>query len=325
MIRINCPGCKAGLRITDDLAGTDGKCPGCGKGFTVPDAEQTTETNTDSLPEPEPRPRPAATTTEQSFDPMDVLNAAVEPVTPKAASIASVSGNQALADKNLSEPKGVRPRAEPEPTAQNAASADPDSAAAAAAVAMQRDPTRLAPKPAAPAERHTLKDEIKEKFASREQVIETVREQPLFLVLAGLILVAGFMFMPTSCDDGRVPVYPVTGRVLFKDGSPVRTGTIELRSEVGTTANGSIGEDGRFVLGTYAKDDGAAAGFHKAIVRQMVINDGTTQHTKDHGLPVAIFHSRYETSGLRLEVSAENPNDLRVEVSPQPRPQNQNE
>ena len=75
-----------------------------------------------------------------------------------------------------------------------------------------------------------------------------------------------------GCSSDQTPTYPVSGRVVFENGNPVRHGTIELTSaEHGTTATGRIDHDGGFMLGTYTANDGAAAGDHSAIVVQMIV------------------------------------------------------
>ena len=113
--------------------------------------------------------------------------------------------------------------------------------------------------------------------------------------------------------------YPVSGHVQFADGEPVRTGTIELESkEHGTSATGTIQEDGTFVLGTYTPDDGAAAGNHRAIVVQIVIADGITKHTKDHGRAVPPRYGDYESSPLSVEVQAQPKNEVVLTLPEKP-------
>lgn len=114
-----------------------------------------------------------------------------------------------------------------------------------------------------------------------------------------------------GCGSDQVPTYPVSGRVQFADGEPVRTGTIELEStEHGTSATGTIKEDGSFVLGTYTPDDGAAAGNHRVIVVQIIIADGITRHTKDHGRAVPPVYASYDTSSLSVNVQPQPQNNL---------------
>jgi len=124
------------------------------------------------------------------------------------------------------------------------------------------------------------------------------------------------MFLLVGCGESRVPTYPVSGTVVFDDGSPVRTGTVELSCNDHTlTATGRIAEDGSFVLGTYESADGACAGNHRVIVMQMIINDGTVNHTKDHGQPVDPMYASYNSSPLTASTNAEDRNTLKLTVT----------
>lgn len=120
-----------------------------------------------------------------------------------------------------------------------------------------------------------------------------------------------------GCGPAQVDTYPVKGTVKFSDGQPVRSGTVELQSlEHGTTATGSIRNDGTFELGTYTPDDGAAAGKHKAIVIQLIIGDGMTVHHKDHGRAVPTHYGDYETSNLTAEVAPVESNQITLTLEP---------
>jgi len=120
----------------------------------------------------------------------------------------------------------------------------------------------------------------------------------------------------SGCGASQVPTYPVSGTVVSDDGSPVRTGTVELESrDHKLTATGTIREDGSFVLGTYSNDDGACVGEHRVIVAQMIINDGTVQHTKDHGKPVDPMYASYNTSPLTATVKEQADNTLKLIVN----------
>ena len=117
----------------------------------------------------------------------------------------------------------------------------------------------------------------------------------------------------TGCGDGRIETYPVSGSVLFADGTPVRVGTVELESiEHGTSATGTIRQDGTFLLGTFTPDDGAASGSHRAIVVQLIVNDGLVEHSVDHGRPVDPRYGSYETSDLIVEVLPIEANRIRL-------------
>ena len=125
-------------------------------------------------------------------------------------------------------------------------------------------------------------------------------------------LLSGILLLP-GCHNDRVKTYPASGKVVFSDDQPIRTGTVELESiAFGTTATGSIRDDGTFVLGTYSSTDGAAAGKHRVIVIQLIVADGVVKHEKDHGLPVPARYARYETSGLTAEIESRSKNQLVV-------------
>jgi hypothetical protein len=130
--------------------------------------------------------------------------------------------------------------------------------------------------------------------------------------LAAGVLCASFL---TGCGSDRPDVYPVSGTVVFSDGKPVKLGTVEfLHPEFKTTAVGTIQEDGSFMLGTFASDDGACAGEHQVIVSQMMVIDTRMKHQKDHGSPVDPLYGSYSSSPLRAIVEAKEANRLVLTV-----------
>ena len=288
MIRIQCDNCGSGLRVTDDLAGTVGECPKCQSPVHVPKLESPAET-----------PSPP-----EAFDPMDVLTA---PEAPRPAANANL--NQAADDTSP---------APAEPVENTETATGTASAAASSVAAMQsRRPIVRPPSQSSPKPKYEATSDAAETDGLVQQVWETISGSRLYMGLCGLILLTGgylvFAFVLQDRGD-RVPVYPVKGRVVFPDGTPVRLGTIELESTVHpTTSTGRINEDGTFVLGTYATDDGAPEGPHNAIVMQMVIDDGTAEHVKDHGKPVDPRFASPRTSGLSFEIQP-GENDLLVRV-----------
>lgn len=143
-------------------------------------------------------------------------------------------------------------------------------------------------------------------FARLRDVIMSFLNHLGRLAIIVLVFVAG-------CGPSRVRTYPTSGKVLFTDGQPVRSGMIELESlEHKTTATGQIQQDGSFVLGTFTPTDGAAAGKHRVIVVQIIISDGTVKHTKDHGRPVEPRYGRYESSGLTAEIQPAKQNEITI-------------
>jgi hypothetical protein len=80
------------------------------------------------------------------------------------------------------------------------------------------------------------------------------------------------LFAVAGCGEGKIPLYPVTGKVLV-DGQPAAgamvifcpiEGSEELMRE---RPLGIAGADGTFLLTTFLKDDGAPAGQYKVIAQ----------------------------------------------------------
>jgi hypothetical protein len=148
-------------------------------------------------------------------------------------------------------------------------------------------------------------------------------KNPLMTVLSSFlcgrrdILAAAIVLLVTSngCGEKQPTTYPVKGRAVFSDGKPVMLGTIELLSEDGSlNAQGSIQPDGTFILGTFASNDGAVAGTHKAIVMQMIVSDGLPKHSMDHGDPIDPLYSSYSSSPLTAIVQPTESNEITVTV-----------
>lgn len=140
-------------------------------------------------------------------------------------------------------------------------------------------------------------------------------------------IVAAALFAELGCSDGRPPTYSVTGIVQFSDGKPVRTGTVEFRSEqFKLNARGKIDSSGKFELGTFEMADGAVAGMHQVIVTQIVAPPDSRpaprghQHTTPTTLRVAAKYGRNDTSGLTANIQPNARNYVTLEVEPYDRP-----
>lgn len=138
--------------------------------------------------------------------------------------------------------------------------------------------------------------------------------QPPETRLLRLIVLGSLLSLIAGCSD-KLRTYPVTGKVVFKDGSPVHVGTIEFKSmDKKIQARGTIETDGSFKLTTYEPNDGAVLGKHQCIVTQFIMLEelpGIKPSKK------GVVHSRfasYATSGLELEVTADKENALTVTV-----------
>lgn len=131
-----------------------------------------------------------------------------------------------------------------------------------------------------------------------------------------MIATVGMTGLASGCSDGRLPTYPVTGRVVFADGSPAHVGTVELKSrDHKIQARGSIDKDGVFHLTTYQPDDGAVAGKHDCVVVQFVMTEELGNFQPSYEGVIDPRFGSYATSGLVVEVSATDENfpTIRVE------------
>lgn len=122
-------------------------------------------------------------------------------------------------------------------------------------------------------------------------------------------LLALCWLLTSGCGDGIPKRYPVRGIVQFADGSPVKTGTIELGGNGSRwTASGEIQRDGSFVLTTVNPGDGAVPGEYRAVIRQLILAYLPAEGGHDHGKLVPDRYRDYKTSDLKVTVQAgENP------------------
>lgn len=119
----------------------------------------------------------------------------------------------------------------------------------------------------------------------------------------------------TGCGNGKPPAYKTTGKVVFANGTTVKTGSVELKSrEHSIQARGTIDDEGKFVLTTYRDGDGAIAGVHDCVVVQMVVVEDLKQ--RNHGV-YGVVHPRfasYHSSGLTCTVEAKPGNEITLTV-----------
>jgi len=108
-----------------------------------------------------------------------------------------------------------------------------------------------------------------------------------------------------GCSD-QPQTYAVLGMVVYPDGKPVTSGTVEFELIVSRnriTAAGDIAPDGTFQLGTFESTDGALAGRHRVAV--IADHEVGTEVERPELLPPKILNPRFSdfgTSGLEVEV-----------------------
>ncbi len=103
------------------------------------------------------------------------------------------------------------------------------------------------------------------------------------------------------------------GVVLFDDGSPVQSGSIELRSlDDRSRYSSRIAADGSFALADQDGNAGCPPGEYEAVVVQIVLTEDLAAEAHDHGLTVPRRYADYYTSGLRVTNPERSESPLRI-------------
>src|SRR5690349_8597434 len=122
--------------------------------------------------------------------------------------------------------------------------------------------------------------------------------RPSCPVTAIALLLAGIV----GC--GSATTYPVTGKIVFKDGTPFSGGLVRFRpvdEKLQVSARGDIQSNGTFILGTYKEDDGAVPGKY-----QVAITPPPRPKVREKPVGRPVMDPRFEnfeTSGLEFEVA----------------------
>lgn len=121
------------------------------------------------------------------------------------------------------------------------------------------------------------------------------------------------MFCLTLIGCGGNPTYPVRGQLVYPDGTPAKElqgYVITMEStEQPTGANGVVGPDGSFEVGTFKDYDGAVLGKHRVAITP-------PRPQSDTPPPPSLIHARYkslEKSGIEIIVKPEK-NAVQIEV-----------
>jgi hypothetical protein len=142
-----------------------------------------------------------------------------------------------------------------------------------------------------------------------------------WLALLGVISCLG-------CSGGdewtrnRPKVFPTQGIVKL-DGKPLGNATVIFHSASHSlSAQGTTGDDGRFVLTTFEQGDGAVEGKHKVVVTKRTYEEVKTRfHTPEEPsialVPKELLPKRYadaRTTTIEMDVTNKK-NDLSIEVA----------
>jgi hypothetical protein len=117
----------------------------------------------------------------------------------------------------------------------------------------------------------------------------------------GRILVLCAVALPAvGCGGGS---YPVTGTVTLDDGSPLTKGLVVFESSDGTSmARGQVQSDGNYQLSTSRPGDGVKPGRYRVLVSPLDLSDVPDEKKN---LPFDVKYTRFQTSGIEVEVKAE--------------------
>ena len=136
------------------------------------------------------------------------------------------------------------------------------------------------------------------------------RQATSFVRIGSLTAVLTFACLGCGGGPKEVPVFPVSGKVLFK-GKPAVGAQVVFQPLDGTTdgtrPNAIVDKDGAFKLTTRAKDDGAPAGEYKVLVVWRV-SEGDPDSGRTRNVLPEKFNNPDQTP-LKATVQA-NPNEL---------------
>jgi len=106
---------------------------------------------------------------------------------------------------------------------------------------------------------------------------------------------------------------PVSGQVTLANGSLLRGGLITLHPKDGTKSEsrGTIGQDGRFTLGTYKVNDGAMPGQYTVTV-EPIVYDKQGNMRPDRSLGIPPKYTSADSSDLTVEIKDEASQELNL-------------
>lgn len=127
-----------------------------------------------------------------------------------------------------------------------------------------------------------------------------------------LVLLSFFGASTLGCSNGmpQQKTYPVSGQVLY-EGRPVKGLTVVLRPLDSTNfkwqeqPQAISGDDGKFVIRTYATDDGAPAGEYQVGIAMLdpVDEEGGDQvKRRSDALMIPAKYADPATSGLKVKI-----------------------
>lgn len=281
-IRYTCPKCESVLKIRDEKAGTEGKCPKCRTPFLIPAPDSAEggpsgEPPADALVDDVPvddvdmplELTPDVDESSTDFDPMDVLaTSGTSPDHPAAPAPQAGNEKRPSVAELMREFEATRKTKEKK-TSQAAARPARASAVATsgtAADALSRAYQQKRDKAAHPEPKQ------KEIDPDKQLMYEFIGKAAAGIAAALLIGYGIYAFISRESYEGP-PLYDVSG-VVTQDGQPLVGVQVQFRTAgVGGTTpqyqfNGMTDEEGRFELMYTADWYGATAGPHDVVIYQ---------------------------------------------------------
>lgn len=300
-IRYTCRECASVLKIKDEKAGTNGKCPKCKTEFVVPTpaSEDDIEVEVDgpataSSPAPpldDDVDMPIELTPEVAedpdFDPLDVLSAP-SPAKPTSAATRSTSFGtdkkpsvaELMRDFEAGKKKDRKTESTPDAVRPSVAASTEQTAGSAAdalskAYQQKRDSAN-APKVSA-------KDV--QAAEQRALLMEFVKKKAAPAIAAIVVVFYGYYWYMFSESYKGLPLYPVTGKVISQT-EPVEGLRVQFRplsesiDDTRTSAEGTTAKDGSFRLVYEIPYEGAPEGKYEVVIfgssgAPMPLSEGT--------------------------------------------------
>jgi hypothetical protein len=130
--------------------------------------------------------------------------------------------------------------------------------------------------------------------------------------------VASLLLVALACPgcNSKSGTAQVRGTVEL-DGKPLASGAIATIPQSGRGAKATI-ENGQFVLGTFAENDGALLGTHQVAVVVYEKSTGVGAEAAAGKLLIPERYTNPQTSGLTIDVTASGPNEPVLKLTSQP-------